>query len=174
MKIATAENEAIFSGLEPPPEGSRESPVGEDTVRNSTAVSKLSCTHVHASGITRSRRAVLNLSTRDETGFITRNRESDGVRISCPLFLLRTTSYPIWRQIMSLAVAIEASDGIVLAADSRATFGDPRGMTAVNDPVQKIYRLSPRTAIALVGQADKLGKLSYNAILIIAFHPLVS
>ena len=55
---------------------------------------------------------------------------------------------------MSLAVAIEASDGIVLAADSRATFGDPRGMTAVNDTVQKIYRLSPRTAIALVGQAE--------------------
>lgn len=55
---------------------------------------------------------------------------------------------------MSLAVAIEASDGIVLAADSRATYGDPRGLTAVNDTVQKIYRLSPRTAIALVGQAE--------------------
>lgn len=55
---------------------------------------------------------------------------------------------------MSLAVAIEASDGIVLGADSRATYGDPRGLTAVNDTVQKIYRLSPRTAIALVGQAE--------------------
>lgn len=55
---------------------------------------------------------------------------------------------------MSLAVAIEASDGIVLGADSRATYGDPRGLTAVNDTVQKIYRLTPRTAIALVGQAE--------------------
>src|SRR6266478_5747319 len=55
---------------------------------------------------------------------------------------------------MSLAVAIEANNGIVLAADSRATFGDPRGMTAVNDTVQKIYRLSPRTAVAMVGQAE--------------------
>jgi 20S proteasome alpha/beta subunit len=55
---------------------------------------------------------------------------------------------------MSLAVAIEAADGIVLAADSRATYGDPRGLTAVNDTVQKIYQLSPRTAIALVGQAE--------------------
>lgn len=55
---------------------------------------------------------------------------------------------------MSLAVAIEAANGIVLAADSRATFGDPRGMTAVNDTVQKIYRLSPRTAVAMVGQAE--------------------
>ncbi|HEV2195405.1 MAG TPA: hypothetical protein VGR55_07465 [Candidatus Acidoferrum sp.] len=55
---------------------------------------------------------------------------------------------------MSLAVAIEAANGIVLAADSRATFGDPRGMTAVNDTVQKIFRLSPRTAVAMVGQAE--------------------
>jgi 20S proteasome alpha/beta subunit len=55
---------------------------------------------------------------------------------------------------MSLAVAIEASDGIVLGADSRATYGDPRGLTAVNDTVLKIYRLTPRTAIALVGQAE--------------------
>ena len=55
---------------------------------------------------------------------------------------------------MSLAVAIEATNGIVLTADSRATFGDPRGMTAVNDTVQKIYKLSPRTAVAMVGQAE--------------------
>lgn len=55
---------------------------------------------------------------------------------------------------MSLAVAIEAANGIVLAADSRATFGDPRGMTAVNDTVQKIYRPSARTALAMVGQAE--------------------
>ncbi|MGO8791467.1 MAG: hypothetical protein ACLQVL_29315 [Terriglobia bacterium] len=55
---------------------------------------------------------------------------------------------------MSLAVAIEAAGGIVLAADSRATFGDPRGMTAANDTVQKIYKLSPRTALAMVGMAE--------------------
>jgi 20S proteasome alpha/beta subunit len=55
---------------------------------------------------------------------------------------------------MSLAVAIEANEGIVLAADSRATYGDPRGLTAVNDTVQKIYKLSPRSAIALVGAAE--------------------
>jgi 20S proteasome alpha/beta subunit len=55
---------------------------------------------------------------------------------------------------MSLAVAIEAANGIVLAADSRATFGDPRGLTAVNDTVQKIYRPNLRTAVAMVGQAE--------------------
>ena len=55
---------------------------------------------------------------------------------------------------MSLAVAIESADGIVLAADSRATFGDPRGMTAVNDTVQKIFNPSSRTALAMVGAAE--------------------
>jgi len=63
---------------------------------------------------------------------------------------------------MSLAVAIEAANGIVLAADSRATFGDPRGLTAVNDTVQKIYRLSPRTAVAMVGQAEIGASLIQN------------
>lgn len=55
---------------------------------------------------------------------------------------------------MSLAVAIQAADGIVLAAESRATFGDVRGLTTVNDTVQKIYPLTPRTAVALVGVAE--------------------
>lgn len=55
---------------------------------------------------------------------------------------------------MSLAVAIESANGIVLAADSRATFGDPRGMTAVNDTVQKIFKPSSRTALAMVGAAE--------------------
>lgn len=72
---------------------------------------------------------------------------------------------------MSLAVAIEASDGIVLAADSRATFGDPRGMTAVNDTVQKIYRLSPRTVIALVGQAETGASLIQNITAGLAAQP---
>jgi len=55
---------------------------------------------------------------------------------------------------MSLAIAIESANGIVLAADSRATFGDPRGMTAVNDTVQKIFKPNPRTALAMVGAAE--------------------
>jgi 20S proteasome alpha/beta subunit len=55
---------------------------------------------------------------------------------------------------MSLSVAIEAANGIVLAADSRATFGDPRGMTAVNDTVQKVFVLNNRTVISMVGAAE--------------------
>ena len=55
---------------------------------------------------------------------------------------------------MTLAVAIEGANGIVLAADSRATFGDPRGLTAVNDTVNKIFKPTPRIAVAMAGQAD--------------------
>lgn len=55
---------------------------------------------------------------------------------------------------MTLAVAIEADGGIVLAADSRAMFGDPRGVTVVNDTVNKIFAPNNRLAIALSGVAD--------------------
>ena len=34
---------------------------------------------------------------------------------------------------MTLLVALRGKDGIVAAADSRGTFGDPRGVTAQND-----------------------------------------
>jgi len=55
---------------------------------------------------------------------------------------------------MTLAVAIESANGIVLASDSRATFGDPRGFVAVNDTVTKIFKPAPRIAVAMAGQAD--------------------
>jgi len=41
---------------------------------------------------------------------------------------------------MTLTVCIEGSDGMVLASDSRGTFGDPRGLTAQNDTIKKIIR----------------------------------
>ncbi len=55
---------------------------------------------------------------------------------------------------MTLAVAIQAADAIVVAADSRAMFGDPRGLTVVNDTVNKIFIPNPRIAIAMAGMAD--------------------
>jgi 20S proteasome alpha/beta subunit len=55
---------------------------------------------------------------------------------------------------MTLAVAIEAANGIVLASDSRATFGDLRGLTTVNDTVVKIFKPFPRVAVALAGHGD--------------------
>jgi 20S proteasome alpha/beta subunit len=55
---------------------------------------------------------------------------------------------------MTLAVAIESANGIVLAADSRATFGDPRGLTAVNDTVNKLFKPAAGVAVAMAGQAE--------------------
>jgi len=72
---------------------------------------------------------------------------------------------------MSLAVAIEAANGIVLAADSRATFGDPRGMTGANDSVQKIYKPNARTALAMVGQAEIGASLMGRIIATLAAQP---
>jgi 20S proteasome alpha/beta subunit len=45
---------------------------------------------------------------------------------------------PVW---MSLVIAMKAADGIVMAADTRGTIGDPRGLTAINDNYQKIFSL---------------------------------
>jgi 20S proteasome alpha/beta subunit len=40
---------------------------------------------------------------------------------------------------LTLTVCLKGTDGIVIAADSRATFGDPRSVTVQNDTVKKIY-----------------------------------
>lgn len=54
---------------------------------------------------------------------------------------------------MTLAVAIKASDGIIVAADSRGTIGDPRGLTAVNDTQQKLFQFGT-CALAISGAAE--------------------
>jgi hypothetical protein len=54
---------------------------------------------------------------------------------------------------MTLAVAIKAKDAIVVAADSRGTIGDPRGLTAVNDTQQKIFQFGT-CALAISGAAE--------------------
>ena len=55
---------------------------------------------------------------------------------------------------MSLAVASEGKDGVVLAADSRGTIGDPRGLTAINDTQEKLFKLTTRCGICLFGSAE--------------------
>lgn len=40
---------------------------------------------------------------------------------------------------MTLIVAMKADEAIILGADSRATIGDPRGLTAINDTFQKLF-----------------------------------
>jgi 20S proteasome alpha/beta subunit len=57
---------------------------------------------------------------------------------------------------MSLAIAIQTREGIVIASDSRGTFGDPRSVTGANDTIRKVYGLTKYTAIAIAG-ANEIG-----------------
>jgi 20S proteasome alpha/beta subunit len=59
---------------------------------------------------------------------------------------------------MTLLVALSGRDGLVLGADSRGTFGDPRGMTAQNDSQQKAHILA-RHVGALQAGAGEVGAL---------------
>lgn len=54
---------------------------------------------------------------------------------------------------MTLAIAIKAIDAIIVAADSRGTIGDPRGLTAVNDTQQKLFQFG-NFALALAGSGE--------------------
>ena len=57
---------------------------------------------------------------------------------------------------MTLLVALKAADGLVMAADSRGTFGDPRQVTAQNDSQQKAHILADHVAVLQAG-AGELG-----------------
>jgi 20S proteasome alpha/beta subunit len=59
---------------------------------------------------------------------------------------------------MTLLVALKGNDGLALAADSRGTFGDPRGVTAQNDSQQKAHALAPHVAVLQAG-AGEVGTL---------------
>lgn len=55
---------------------------------------------------------------------------------------------------MTLLVALRGADGIVLAADSRGTFGDPSQTTAQNDSQQKAHILSAHAAVLTAGAGE--------------------
>lgn len=55
---------------------------------------------------------------------------------------------------MTLLIALKGKDGLILAADSRGTFGDPRGITAQNDAQQKAHILSPHVAVLVAGAGE--------------------
>lgn len=55
---------------------------------------------------------------------------------------------------MSLLVCLLGADGLVLATDSRGTFGDPRGVTAQNDLIKKLYLVNERVGIMVAGAGD--------------------
>ncbi|MGB8706842.1 MAG: hypothetical protein WCD72_02675 [Dehalococcoidia bacterium] len=55
---------------------------------------------------------------------------------------------------MTLLIAVMGIDGMVLAADSRGTFGDPRGVTAQNDSIRKAFILTSHVAAIQAGSAE--------------------
>jgi 20S proteasome alpha/beta subunit len=65
---------------------------------------------------------------------------------------------------MTLLVGLRGHDGLVVAADSRGTFGDPRGLTAQNDSQKKLYITSKYSAVLLAGSGE-LGASLMEAVL---------
>jgi 20S proteasome alpha/beta subunit len=55
---------------------------------------------------------------------------------------------------LTLTVALVGHNGMVAAADSRGTFGDPRGLTAQNDNMTKVFTLAPHVVGTLAGAAE--------------------
>ena len=55
---------------------------------------------------------------------------------------------------MTLLVALKGDDGMVLGADSRGTFGDPRGVTAQNDSIRKAFILTSHVSAVQAGSAE--------------------
>jgi len=60
---------------------------------------------------------------------------------------------------LTLVVCFKGKDGLVFAADSRGTIGDPRGLTAINDSMVKIFQLSKYAGIVTYGQAELAAQL---------------
>lgn len=64
---------------------------------------------------------------------------------------------------MTLLVALRGQDGLVLAADSRGTFGDPSGTTAQNDSMQKAHIVAPHVAALTAGVGEVASLLILEA-----------
>lgn len=60
---------------------------------------------------------------------------------------------------MTLIAALEGPEGLVLAADSRGTVGDPRGLTAINDLQQKLFKLTDYSGIAISGSSELAARI---------------
>ena len=64
---------------------------------------------------------------------------------------------------LTLVVCLKGKDGMVLASDSRGTFGDPRATTAQNDNMKKVYAVSKYVGVLLAGSGE-LGSMIINEI----------
>ncbi|MCJ7634635.1 hypothetical protein MUP77_19865 [Candidatus Bathyarchaeota archaeon] len=54
---------------------------------------------------------------------------------------------------MTLIVGMKSSSSIIMAADSRGTIGDPRGLTAINDNQVKLFQLG-RCGLGIAGASE--------------------
>jgi len=64
---------------------------------------------------------------------------------------------------LTLILCLKGKDGMVLASDSRGTFGDPRGVTAQNDNMKKLYVVSKYVGVLLAGSGE-LGAMIMDGI----------
>ncbi len=55
---------------------------------------------------------------------------------------------------MTLVVTLRGTDGQVIAADSRGTIGDPRGVTAIDDTHVKLFQLTKFSALGISGASE--------------------
>src|SRR3974390_52622 len=55
---------------------------------------------------------------------------------------------------MTLIVCAKAQDGLALTSDSRGTFGDPQNLTAQNDNMKKVFKLSSHSVLLMSGAAE--------------------
>lgn len=60
---------------------------------------------------------------------------------------------------VTLIAALEGQEGLVLAADSRGTIGDPRGLTAINDVQKKLFKLTDFSGITVSGSSELAARL---------------
>lgn len=60
---------------------------------------------------------------------------------------------------MTLTVALSVRDGMVFATDSRGTIGDPRGLTAQNDAIKKMYVVGKQTVLQMSGANETGSKI---------------
>jgi len=60
---------------------------------------------------------------------------------------------------MTLIAALEGLEGLVLAADSRGTIGDPRGLTAINDVQRKLFKLTDYCGITISGSSELAARI---------------
>jgi len=59
---------------------------------------------------------------------------------------------------MTLILGLRGKDGLVLAADSRGTIGDPRNLTAIDDTQTKLFELSKYCGLAVAGSSELAAK----------------